>query len=56
MADAGGPLSELHIASARQLESLEAKLSELAKRPDPETAQKVRELQQLLEELRGLLR
>ncbi|MFL6731652.1 MAG: hypothetical protein ACJ8EP_04845 [Sphingomicrobium sp.] len=55
MADAGGPLFELHIEAAKHLQSLEVELGELARRPDPETVQKVKELQQLLAELRGLL-
>ena len=56
MTDAGGPLSELHKAAATHMESLDVKLGELAKRPDPEIAQEVRELQKILAELRGFFR
>ena len=56
MADANGPLSELGVAATKLVDSAEAKLSELAKGADPETAQKVDELRKLLGELRALLR
>lgn len=56
MTDAGGPLSELHKAAATHMELLDVKLGELAKRPDPEIAQEVRELQKILAELRGFFR
>jgi len=56
MADAGGPIFELHTEAAMHMQALGVKLRELAMRPDPETAPTVRELQQILEELSGLLR
>ena len=40
MTDAGGPLSELHKAAATHMESLDVKLGELAKRPDPRSPKK----------------
>ena len=56
MADVGGPLSEVANAAEKHMQSLEVKLGELAKRVDTETVHTVRELQQVLDELRGLLR
>jgi len=44
------------MAAAKHIQSLEVNLSELAKRPDSEIAETVRELQQILAEVRELLR
>jgi len=55
MADAGSPLSDLRFTAAKHIQSLEAKLGELAERPDPETAQKAHKLRKLLAEVRGAL-
>jgi len=56
VADAEGPLFELHIAAGKHICSAEAKLDVLSSSPDPQIAHLASELRKVLGEVRRALR